>query len=114
MTEPENNNRPAKNAALSITKIIIYAVYIIAVFVEVMLLLRIVLLLFSANPTVPFVEWVYSVSGYFLAPFRGIFPARASELTGGYLDTSAIFAAVVYLIIVAVIQSVMRYLDRRR
>jgi hypothetical protein len=113
--EDNNNQTPApKNAALSLSRLIVYIVYLIAVFIEVILLLRVALLFFSANPLTPFVNFVYSTSNYFMAPFRGIFPAHPAELTGGYLDTSALFAALVYLIIVAAIQSLMVYLERRR
>jgi len=98
---------------LNLTKVIVYVVYLIAVFIEVMLLLRVALLYFAANPVTPFVQFVYNVSDAFLIPFRGIFPAHASGLTGGYLDTSALFAAVVYLIVVSVIQSLLYYLDRK-
>lgn len=113
--QEENNQQPApKNAALSISRLVAYVVYLIAVFIEVILLLRVVLLLFSANPLTPFVNFVYNTSNYFMAPFRGIFPPHAAEFSGGYLDTSALFAALVYLILVAAIQSVMMYLERRR
>lgn len=113
----EENNRPApprRNAATSLSRLVVYIVYLVAVFVEVILLLRVVLLLLSANQAVPFVDFIYSTSNYFLAPFRGIFAAHPAQLTGGYLDTSALFAALIYLIIVAAIQSVLMYLDRRR
>lgn len=110
---PQKNQAPAR-AALSLTKIIVYVIYLIAVFIEVMLLLRVVLLYFGANPIAPFVQFVYNVSEAFMTPFRGIFPAHVSGLTGGYIDTSALFAALIYLIIVAVIQSVLYYLDSKK
>lgn len=115
--ENDGHKSPApRNTALSITKIIVYFVYLIAVFIETILLLRVFFLLFSANPATPFVNFVYTTSTQFMAPFQGIFPSQAittSTNTTGYLDTSALFAAMVYLIIVTIIQSLLAYLDRR-
>jgi len=114
--EHDSHKSPApRNAALSITRLIVYFVYLIAVFIETILLLRVFFLLFSANPATPFVSFVYTTSTQFMAPFQGIFPSQAviTGVTTGYLDSSALFAAVVYLIIVTIIQSVLAYLDRR-
>lgn len=115
--ENDGHKSPAPhNAALSITKVIVYLVYLVAVFIETILLLRVFFLLFSANPSTPFVNFVYTTSTQFMAPFQGIFPSHAVTTgvnTTGYLDTSALFAAMAYLILVTVIQSVLAYLDRR-
>ncbi len=107
----ENNNSPeTTRISTSLLQIVVYGVYLLAVFAEAMLLFRIFFLLFSANPNVSFVQFVYDKSNWFLAPFQGIFPAHTSPLTGGYLDISAVFAVIVYALIVTVIQSLMRYL----
>ena len=82
-------------------------------FANVMLLFRVFFLLFSANPNTPFVEWVYKVTTDLMAPFRGIFPTKPVGETG-YLDISAIFAIIFYLILSAVITNLMHYLDAKK
>ncbi len=82
-------------------------------FANVMLLFRVFFLLFSANPSTPFVQWVYNVTNDLIAPFRGIFPTKPVGETG-YLDISAIFAIIFYLILSAVITNLMHYLDTKK
>lgn len=64
--------------------------------------LRIVFRLFNANPDASFVEWIYRTSDSLLAPFRGIFPSAELE-RGIVLDTTAIFALIMYLAIGALL-----------
>jgi len=62
---------------------------------ETVLVLRIVLRLFAANPTASFVHWVYTTSNTLLEPFRGIF--QSGVIDKSYvLDFTALFALVVY------------------
>ena len=82
-------------------------------FANVMLLFRVFFLLFSANPSTPFVQWVYNVTNDLIAPFRGIFPIKPVGETG-YLDISAIFAIIFYLILSAVITNLIHYLDAKK
>ena len=65
--------------------------------VGIMLGLRFVLRLFSANASNDFVHWVYETSGEILGPFRGIFPTP--NLDGFVIEFSTIFALVVYSLI---------------
>ena len=81
---------------LKLGKIITWLLYIWIIFGVVMLALRTFLLATSANPTT-FVDFVYRTSADFLQPFRGIFPSKPVGETG-YLDVSAIFAIIIYLI----------------
>ncbi|WP_273853270.1 YggT family protein [Guptibacillus spartinae] len=70
--------------------------------IEAILGIRILLKLFSANPTAPFVQWIYDFSAPLLYPFRNIFPT--TEFAGGYVvEFSAVFALVVYSIIASLI-----------
>jgi uncharacterized protein YggT (Ycf19 family) len=63
-----------------------------------LLLIRIILRLFSANPNTTFVNWIYTTTGDLMAPFRGIFPTPT--LGEGYvLDLPAIFALIIYTLI---------------
>jgi hypothetical protein len=66
--------------------------------VEIILGLRIFFQLFNANPTASFVEWIYKTSDILMLPFRGIFPTSQIE-RGIVLDVSAIFAAIMYMIL---------------
>jgi uncharacterized protein YggT (Ycf19 family) len=70
--------------------------------VEIILAFRIFFRLLSANPTAPFVHWIYQTSDVIMAPFRGVFPTATIE-NGMVLDISAIFAGVVYLIFAYVV-----------
>lgn len=64
--------------------------------VELLISLRIILKLFGASTTAPFVSWVYETSYPLIAPFAGMFPAP--QLSGLFvLEFSAIFALVVYM-----------------
>lgn len=76
-----------------LTRLIWYIVGVIAA----LLMLRIVLLLFNANPETPFVDFVYSLSAIFVIPFAGIF--AQPDYTRVYVDTSSIVAIVVYWIV---------------
>lgn len=82
-------------------------------FVNALLLFRVFFLLFSANPETPFVAWVYKVTIDLMAPFRGIFPTKPIGETG-YLDISAIFAIIFYLVLGSVITNLMHYLDNKK
>jgi len=62
---------------------------------EIVLVLRIVLRLFAANPTASFVHWTYTTSNTLLEPFRGVF--QPGVIDKSYvLDFTALFALIVY------------------
>jgi uncharacterized protein YggT (Ycf19 family) len=74
------------------------AIYIVFALVETILSLRLILKLFGANASNPFVSWVYETSNSILDPFRGIFPTKV--LDGVFvIDFSTIFAMIIYAII---------------
>ena len=95
--------------AIKISRGVSYAVYAYAIIASLFLGLGFVLLLFSANPSVPFVEFVYKVAAEFLQPFRGIFPPHQISETG-YFSASALFAILMYLIQATAVQSLISYL----
>jgi uncharacterized protein YggT (Ycf19 family) len=81
---------------------------IVAIF-EAILGLRVLFRLFNANPTSPFVHWIYTTSSALMDPFRGIFTAHT--LGRGYtLDVSALFAMLMYLIIGAILAGLLSML----
>lgn len=70
-------------------------IYLIIGLAEVVLVLRIILRLFAANPTASFVHWTYTTSNTLLEPFRGIF--QTGVIDKSYvLDFTALFALIVY------------------
>jgi uncharacterized protein YggT (Ycf19 family) len=80
---------------LTVGKVLTYIMYAWVIFGIIVLGLRVFLLAFSANPTTPFVEFIYNTSTDFLKPFRGIFPPKPVSETG-YLDVAAMFAIIIY------------------
>jgi uncharacterized protein YggT (Ycf19 family) len=68
--------------------------YIFFAFICTLILLRIVLKVLAANPAVAFTSFVYGVSDFFLAPFRGLLPVFTSGRT--VFEPSALIALLVY------------------
>lgn len=83
---------------LRISKIIAYILYVWVLIGVISLTLRVFLLVFSANPNTPFVQFIYKTSADYLNPFRGIFPSKPIGETG-YFDVASVFAIIIYLFI---------------
>ena len=93
-------------------RILTYLVYAFVLFSLVILLLGFFLLLFGANPDAPFSEWAYRSLDRVMAPFRGIF--ESVQLNGeSVLDTSVLFAMIVYGIVAMVLRGVIGWLTER-
>ena len=89
-----------------------YLVYAFTVVALVILVLGFFLLLFGANPEAPFAEWAYRSLARVMAPFRGIF--EPVPLTGdSVLDTSVIFAMIVYGIAALFLSALIDWLSQR-
>ncbi len=76
-------------------------VYFFFGIIETLLAFRLVFKLLGANPGSPFVSFIYSLSGFFHAPFAGIFSkstARGVETTAVF-EPSTVIAMIVYAII---------------
>lgn len=95
---------------LRISKVIAYIMYVWVLIGVISLTLRTFLLAFSANPTTPFVKFVYNTSADYLNPFRGIFAPKAIGETG-YFDVAAMFAIIIYLFIMWGFSSLIHYLQ---
>lgn len=94
----------------SISNLLIYLVDFIVGLVEILILLRIILKLFGANPGAPFVTWIYETTRGLLWPFIGMFPSPVIE--GGFIvEFSAIFGLIVYAIIGYLIIELIRYIS---
>lgn len=99
-------------AYLTISKILAWVMYAWAFVGIIFLSLRVFLLAFSANPTTPFVRFIYNTSADYLQPFRGIFPPRSVGETG-YLDVAAIFAIIIYLLFAWGFSALVAYVQSR-
>ncbi|MBI4948206.1 YggT family protein [Candidatus Berkelbacteria bacterium] len=64
--------------------------------IDLLLVLDIVFKLFGAK-SVGFASFLYSITNFFAAPFRGIFPNPKIE--GAYFDTAAFVAIIVYILV---------------
>lgn len=78
-------------------------VYYIAGVIETLLVFRFTLKILGANPGSPFVSFIYSLSGIFTAPFRGIFHSAVTEgiETVSVFEPATLFAFLVYLVLAA-------------
>ncbi len=79
--------------------------------VELLLLVRIVLIFFGANPEAEFTSLIYGWSAPLVAPFQGVFP-NAISIAGGVLEVAAVLAMIVYAIAARVAEAVLRMLAR--
>lgn len=75
--------------------------------------LRFVLLLLAANQGSPFVDFIYAVSGLFVAPFYGVF-GNTPQFGASVIDVSSLVAIVVYALIAWAIVSLVTLGSRDR
>lgn len=94
-----------------------YFIYAYFVIVEIILGLGFVLRLFGANPTSSFVDWVYRNLDRAMSPFRGMFEPIELGVAGNdvpaVLDTSILFAMIVYAIVVLALRALIDWLTHR-
>lgn len=65
--------------------------------VVIILGLRFIFRLFSANADNGLVNWIYNSSAEIMGPFRGIFPT--TNIEGSVVDFPALFAMFIYMLI---------------
>jgi uncharacterized protein YggT (Ycf19 family) len=99
-------------AYLTIGKVIAYAMYIWVIFGIIVLGLRVFLLATSANPSTPFVNFIYNTSATYLQPFREIFPPKDVGSTG-YIDVAAVFAMIIYAFIGWAFSALIDYIQSK-
>ncbi len=106
-----------RKVVLMIIRVISYLVYIYLVVVEIILLLGFVLLLFGANPTASFTQWVYRNLDRVMSPFRGIFTPIELGVTGSdvpaVFETSVLFAMIIYGIVALLFSALIGWLSGR-
>lgn len=76
-------------------------IYFVLGVIEVFLLFRLLLKLLGANPASGFVNFVYDISGIFVAPFNAIFSSTTTEgdVTTGVFEPATLVAAIVYAVL---------------
>jgi uncharacterized protein YggT (Ycf19 family) len=98
--------------ALKIAHVVLWLVWLWVTITIVLLFLGFFLLLFGADPTAGFVEWVYRSTQRAMAPFRGIF--ESITLSGdSVLDVSILFAIIVYAFVAIGLHALMRWVTGR-
>lgn len=89
--------------------IVLIIVNIIFYIIEALLLLRFVLVLFSANLSGAFAKWVFANSANLIAPFKNLFPVV--NVAGLQVDLTVLFVLVVYAVIgqlvISILQSIL-------
>ena len=91
-----NHWRTTRKVVTQATRVLSYLVYLYLLAVEVILLLGFLLLLFGANTSAGFTEWVYRSMDRAMKPFRGIFTPIELGTTAGneiqsVFETSVLF-----------------------
>jgi hypothetical protein len=72
-------------------------IYFLLDVVEILLALRFVLRLLSANSVNAFTNFIYSVTAPLIAPFRGIFPTTSAS--GAIVEWTTVVAMILYALI---------------
>ncbi len=93
--------------ALRLTQI----VYLVFGVIEALILIRFILKLLAANPAAAFTNFVYQLSGPFVAPFQGVFPSPATDAS--VFELSSALAIIIYMLLAALIVRII-WLARRR
>jgi uncharacterized protein YggT (Ycf19 family) len=94
---------------IKVARALTYLVYGFTIIAIVFLVIGFVLLLFGANTTVPFVQFIYNGAVHFLAPFRGIFPPVKLN-DSSYFSSAGLFAIVMYSIFAAAVHGLINYI----
>lgn len=119
---PSGSPAPAEGAApppdsttitgLRVAKVLTWLVYAFVLVAVILLVLEFLLLLFNADPTASFSEWVYRSADRVMEPFRGIFPTKQAG-NGSILDFAVLFAIVIYGVVALALHSLAEWLDYR-
>ncbi len=107
----------ARKAFLWVARTISYLVYVYLIVVEIILFMGFFLLLFGANPSAGFTQWVYRNLDRVMDPFRGIFAPIELGTTGNdvpaVFETSVVFAMIMYGIVALVLSAFITWLTSR-
>jgi hypothetical protein len=106
----------ARRVIVWVMRLLSYLVYAYVVVVEVILGLGFFLLLFGANPTSDFVQWIYRSLNRAMEPFRGIFKPvdlGGNQEVASVFDASVLFAMIVYGLLAILVHAFIRWLTYR-
>lgn len=108
-------NAPLKRDATSY-QTASYIVYFIFGLLDVLLAFRFVFKLLGANPSTGFVDFIYSLSGIFVAPFTGIFSTSVAQgdVTTSVFDPATLVAIVVYALLAWGIVALIKVISGRQ
>jgi hypothetical protein len=116
-TDTQGHIHKQRRGVLWGARALVYVVYAYVVVTEIVLGLGFVLLLFGANPDPPFVQWVYRSLDRAMEPFRGIFTpidlGKGGNDVQSVLDTSVLFAMLVYGLVAWGIHASIDWLSHR-
>jgi hypothetical protein len=90
----ETSKRTVAKSTAAPNTVIKRVIYYIAGIIMALIALRFVFLLLGANRESGFVDFIYGLSGVFVAPFNGIF--GETVFGESYFETSSIVAIVIY------------------
>ena len=108
--EAEAAERSAVPVLLKFARAVVWFFYAVIVVQVLLLLAAFVLRLLGASTDAAFTRWVYRSSDRSMEPFRGIFPStEVGEVS--VLDTSLLFAAVVYVVVALLLDLALRWLS---
>lgn len=111
---PPTPGDQARRRVLWFSRAVTYFLYAYVLVCEVLLLIGFVLRLFGANPSAGFVEWTYRSLERVMAPFRGIFAPIELGVTAAdvpaVLDTSILFAMLIYAIALLALRALIDWL----
>ncbi|GAA1977224.1 hypothetical protein GCM10009798_43040 [Nocardioides panacihumi] len=114
--QPQSATHRPRRILLLGARVLVWLVYAYVIVTEVVLVLGFLLLLFGANPDASFVAWAYRSLDRAMEPFRGMFTPihlnlSASAEVGAVLDTSVLFAMVVYAFLGLAVHALLEWLS---
>ena len=111
---PPVNNAPEsvqnKSKKVDSVEKIIQLIWFVVGFINIILVLRILFLLFNAQSS-GFRGFLYNVTAPFAAPFNGIFPTRGQS--AAYFDSASLVAIIIYTLAVWGIVTLIRIVANR-
>jgi len=96
---------------LKFLKALVWVVYALATAAAIVLAFAFFLLMFGASTEAGFAEFIYTTAAKFAGPFVGM--VEPTELTnGGIVSWSMLFAIVAYLVLAAIVGSILNSISR--
>ena len=112
MSATESTGHGTQLWLLRAAKAVVVLVYVFVLIDLVLLTLGFFLRLFGASTDAEFTRWVYRNVDRIMEPFRGMFPSHAvSDVS--VLDTSLLFAMVVYAILGIAVHALVEWLTSK-